>query len=112
MELSKQPGISTHRKTRRVAQDSPNHLVYFCVTAKATTVESEWEIETLTVLPPAAVCASPENFTTGPDSEFKISMSFMLAPAPLLGTDKALKTAPFAAHRPANEASESGALEQ
>lgn len=112
MELSKQPGISTHRKTRRVAQDSPNHLVYFCVTAKATTVESEWEIETLTVLPPAAVCASPENFTTGPDSEFKISMSFMLAPAPLLGTDKALKTASFAAHRPAKEASESGALEQ
>lgn len=36
----------------------------------------------------------------------------MLAPAPLLGTDKALKTASFAAHRPAKEASESGALEQ
>lgn len=36
----------------------------------------------------------------------------MLAPAPLLGTERALKTASFAAHRPAKEASESGAFEQ
>lgn len=69
-------------------------------------------METLTVLFPAACCAAPENLTTGPDSEFKISISFMLAPAPLLGTERALKTASLAAHRPAKEASESGAPEQ
>jgi len=78
----------------------------YWATAKATTEVSECESETLIVLPPAADNASPVSFTClsadyphsrrvcqrtlGPVSEVKISISFILAPAPLEGTERAL----------------------
>jgi hypothetical protein len=50
--------------------------------------------------------------TFGPVSVGKISISFILAPAPLDETDNDLNTASLAAHRPAKEAVGSGAAVQ
>ena len=113
-------------------------ISFYWATAKATTEVSECERETLIVFPPAALKASPVNFTyslaallpllrdrltLGPVSDEVISISFILAPAPLEGTESALNylsamflqegkghtTASFAAHLPANDAVGSGA---
>ena len=80
-------------------------ISFYWATAKATTEVSECERETLIVFPPAALKASPVNFTyslatllsyygdphtLGPVSDEVISISFILAPAPFEGTDKAL----------------------
>jgi hypothetical protein len=83
--INEKPETMYVQKSKRKQSHDP-----YWATAKATTEASEWDKETLIDFDPAAASASPDSLTLGPVSLVVISMSFMLAPAPLEGTESAL----------------------